>query len=62
MECSARETEGFDSYYYRSRLNTIRDSDMIVVLQNGQVEEFGSFDTLMNREGSVLKIRARGTD
>ena len=37
------------------RLNTIRDSDMIVVLQNGQVEEFRRFDTLMNREGSVLR-------
>ena len=44
------------------RLNTIRDCDMIVVLQNGQVEEFGSFDTLMNREGSALSKMARGAD
>ena len=44
------------------RLNTIRDCDMIVVLPNGQVEEFGSFDTLMNREGSALSKMARGAD
>ena len=44
------------------RLNTIRDCDMIVVLQNGQVEEFGRFDTLMNREGSALSKMARGAD
>ena len=44
------------------RLNTIRDCDMTVVLQNGQVEEFGRFDSLMNREGSALSKMARGAN
>ena len=44
------------------RLNTIRDCDMIVVLRNGQVEEFGRFDTLMDREGSALGKMARGAN
>ena len=35
---------------------------MIVVLQNGQVEEFGRFGTLMNREGSALSKMARGAN
>ena len=35
------------------RLNTIKDCEITVVLRNGQVKEFGRFDTLINREGSA---------
>ena len=41
------------------RLNTIRDCDMILVLKNGEVDEFGSFDSLVNRKGSSLGEMAR---
>ena len=41
------------------RLNTIRDCDMILLLKNGQVDEFDRFDSLVNREGSSLGEIAR---
>ena len=41
------------------RLNTIKDCDMILVLENGEVNEFDRFDSLVNREGSILGKMAR---
>ena len=36
------------------RLNTIRDCDKILIFREGKVVEFGTFDTLSNKEGSEL--------
>ena len=36
------------------RLNTIRDSDKILVLKNGEVAGFDTFDVLINRKGRIL--------
>lgn len=36
------------------RLNTIRNSDMIIVIRDGAVAERGTFDDLLGREGGVL--------
>ena len=44
------------------RLNTIRDCDMIVVLKNGEVVEFGKFDSLVNRTGGILGKMVRVSD
>ena len=44
------------------RLNTIRDCDMIVVLKRGEVVEFGKFNSLVNRTGSILGKMARVSD
>ena len=35
------------------RLNTIKDCDMLLVLKSGEVDEFDSFDTLLNRKGGI---------
>ena len=40
-------------------LNTIRDCDKILVLTNGEVDEFDSFDVLVSRKGSTLSQMAR---
>ena len=41
------------------RLNTIRDCDTILVLREGTVAEFDSYDVLLSRERSVLSGLAR---
>ena len=44
------------------RLNTIRDCDMILVLKSGEVDEFGEFDSLVNKKGSILAQMDRVSD
>ena len=41
------------------RLSTIKDCDMILVLRDGEVEEFDKFDTLVNKKGGALSQMAR---
>jgi len=40
------------------RLSTIKDCDMILVLKNGEVNEFDKFDTLVNKKGGALSEMA----
>ena len=44
------------------RLSTIRDCDMVLVLKDGQVDEFDKFDALVNKKGGTLSELARGAD
>ena len=41
------------------RLSTIRDADIIYVMDKGEIKESGSFDTLMAKEGSLFKTLAQ---
>ena len=36
------------------RLDTIKDCDFILVLRHGEVVEYGKYDFVMGREGSVV--------
>jgi len=44
------------------RLNTIRDCDMILVLKDGEVDEFDKFNSLVNKKGGALSEMARVAD
>ena len=44
------------------RLNTIKDCDEILIFREGRVVDFGTFDTLLNREGSELSRLATASD
>ena len=43
--------EGRTSFIIAHRLSTIQDSDLILVMQDGQVVEQGDHQELMNNEG-----------
>ena len=44
------------------RLSTIKDCDVILVLKDGEVDEFDNFDTLVNKEGGALSEMAQVAD
>ena len=44
------------------RLSTIRNCDMVLVLKDGQVDEFDKFDALVNKKGGTLSKLARVAD
>ena len=48
------ELKSFTVITIAHRLNTIRDSDNILVLKNGEVAGFDTFDVLINRKGGIL--------
>lgn len=48
--------DGRTSFVIAHRLNTIREADQIIVLQEGQIIERGSHSQLMNRKGFYYEI------
>ena len=41
------------------RLSTIKDCDMILVLKDGEIDEYDKFNSLVNKEGGALSEMAR---
>ena len=41
------------------RLDTIKSCDTILVMREGEIAEFGTFDSLMGRESGLLATIAR---
>lgn len=39
------------------RLYTILDADIIVVLDHGQMVEFGTYDELVNKKGKFYELK-----
>lgn len=50
--------KGRTSFIIAHRLSTIRDSDTIMVVENGEIAERGSHDELLEQEGSYSKMYA----
>ena len=46
--------EGRTSFVIAHRLSTVRDADVILVLEKGRLVEQGTHDDLMNRQGLYL--------
>ena len=52
----ARMMEGRTSFIVAHRLSTIKEADVILVMNNGQVVEQGNHDRLMAKGGFYAKL------
>jgi ATP-binding cassette subfamily B multidrug efflux pump len=48
--------EGRTSFIIAHRLNTIRDADTIMVIDNGEIVEKGNHGELMNKQGKYFSM------
>lgn len=49
--------KGRTTFIVAHRLSTIRDADKIVVLDHGEMVEFGTYDELMNKKGKFYELK-----
>lgn len=49
--------KGRTTFIVAHRLSTIRDADKIVVLEQGKMVEFGTFDELMSKKGKFYELK-----
>ncbi len=48
---------GRTSFVIAHRLSTIRDADRIVVMQNGEAVECGTYEELMAKKGAFYELK-----
>lgn len=48
--------ENRTSFVIAHRLSTIQNADVIIVMKNGNIEEFGSHDMLLSRGGLYAEL------
>ena len=48
--------EGRTSFVIAHRLSTIQDADVIIVMNKGDIVEYGSHDQLIKKKGFLLRI------
>ena len=49
--------KGRTTFIVAHRLSTIRDANKIVVMENGECVEFGTYDELMNKKGKFYELK-----
>lgn len=52
----AKITEGRTSFVIAHRLSTVRNADMIIVMDSGSIAESGTHDELLNKEGLYAEL------
>jgi len=50
-------TKNRTTFIVAHRLSTIRDADKIVVMENGECVETGTFDELMTKKGKFFELK-----
>jgi ATP-binding cassette subfamily B protein len=53
----ASSIQGRTTFIVAHRLSTIRDADRIVVMENGEAVEIGTFDELMDKKGKFYELK-----
>lgn len=59
QEALDKAQEGRTCIIIAHRLSTIRNCDIIFVLKNGQINEYGTHDDLMNMNGFYAKLNSK---